>query len=315
VNQKSKIAVVGSNMIDLISYLKRTPARGETVYGKEFQQGFGGKGSNQAVMASLLGAEISMVTAVGDDVYGDNWLEHYQEEGIQTDFVKVVKDTHSGVAAIWVEPEGDNRIVISPGANEDVSVEYVETSFNKMTQPDVVLSQLENPQASILAGFKKGKGMGATTILNPAPAESLLDEILRYTDWLVPNETELAFLAKEMYDLTSENPNKMIKEFAELSQTNLVVTIGDKGALLYMTEEEMKVERIPTSSVTVKDTTGAGDAFCGAFAYGISNDFKPKKAIALANVLASDSVQRNGTQVSYPRGEALEKLVEQVFSS
>jgi len=313
VDKKAHITVVGSNMIDLTSFLKRMPVQGETVYGKEFHQGFGGKGSNQAVMASLLGAEISMVTAVGDDVYGEDWLNHYQEEGIQTDFVKVVEETHSGVAAIWVEPEGDNRIVISPGANDDVSVEHVEESFKNMNTPDVVLSQLENPQESILAGFKKGKEVGATTILNPAPAEPLLEEMLAYTDWLLPNETELAFLAREMYGITSEEPNEIIKEFAELSHTNLVVTIGDKGALLYLTDEDMTVETIPTTSVTVKDTTGAGDAFSGAFAYGIANDFQPKEAIALANVLASDSVQRNGTQMSYPRGEDLENLVEQVL--
>jgi len=315
VENKAHITVVGSNMIDLTSFLKRMPTQGETVYGKEFHQGFGGKGSNQAIMASLLGAEISMVTAVGDDEYGENWLDHYQKEGIQTNFVKVVEGIHSGVAAIWVDPEGGNRIVISPGANDDVSVDHVEESFQHMSTPDVVLSQLENPQESILAGFKKGKDAGATTILNPAPAEPLLEEMLAYTDWLLPNETELAFLAKEMYGITSEAPNEIIKEFSELSDTNLVVTIGDKGALLYLPDEEMKVETIPTTSVTVKDTTGAGDAFCGAFAYGISNGFEPKEAIALANALASDSVQRNGTQRSYPRGEDLKKLVEPVLPS
>lgn len=300
-------------MIDLTSFLNRFPQKGETVYGKEFQQGFGGKGSNQAIMASLLGAEVSMVTALGDDENGKNYLKQYKKEGIDTDYIKVVEGNHSGVAAIWVEADGDNRIVISPGANEDLNPEYIQEVFDKLASTSIVLSQLENPQESILEGFKRGKDIGATTILNPAPAEILLEEILQYTDWLLPNETELAFLAKEMYGLTTAEPMKLIKEFADLSNTNMVVTIGKEGALYYKPQKNMEVEKIDTVAVEVKDTTGAGDAFCGSFAYGLSTGLDPRKAIKLANIVASDSVQRIGTQTSYARGEALKQLVQQVL--
>lgn len=312
-SKQVKITVVGSNMIDLTTFLRKFPQKGETIFGKEFQQGFGGKGSNQAIMASLLGAEVTMVTAVGKDSYGQEWLDHYQEEGIATDFVKVVADSHSGVAAIWVEPDGDNRIVISSGANDELSVDHVKETFEQLPPQDIVLSQLENPQESILEGFKRGKKMGATTILNPAPAEPLLDEILEYTDWLLPNETELAFLAKEMYGLTAEDPIELLKEFATLANTNMVVTIGPAGALLYMPNENRPVVRVETIAVKVKDTTGAGDAFCGSFAYGLASGWEPEAAIKLANVLASDSVQKIGTQRAYARDEHLQHLIKQTF--
>lgn len=311
-SKEGKVTVVGSNMIDLVAYLDRTPEKGETVFGQGFQQGFGGKGSNQAVMASLLGAEVAMVTAVGDDVYGEEWLEQYKKEGILADAVKVVEGENSGVASIWVESDGDNRIVIAPGANDKLTPEFVNASFKKIPKPDVVLSQLENPQESILEGFKLGKELNAITILNPAPAEPLLEEILTYTDWLVPNEMELAYLAKEMYGIESANPVDLIQAFSEKTNTNIAVTVGAKGALVYMPEEKTQVINVPTIDVEVKDTTGAGDAFCGTFAYGLATGLEPEKAIELANIVASDSVQRNGTQASYARGEALNELMNQI---
>lgn len=310
---KGKITIVGSNMIDLVSYLNRTPEKGETVFGREFQQGFGGKGSNQAVMAALLGADVSMITAVGDDAYGKEWLTHYKEEYIHTEAVQVIPESNSGVAAIWVEADGDNRIVIAPGANEKITAEMVADSFKKLPEPAVVLSQLENPQSAILEGFKQAKEIGAVTILNPAPAEKLHNDMLTYTDWLIPNETELALLAKEMFQLEEKDISELIRQFAEKTQTNIVMTAGEKGAYLYMPKENSSIEIIPTIKVEAKDTTGAGDAFCGTFAYGLANNLDVRKAIELANVLASDSVQKNGTQTSYARGEELQRLVREVL--
>lgn len=310
---KGKITIVGSNMIDLVSYLNRTPEKGETVFGRAFQQGFGGKGSNQAVMAALLGADVSMITAVGDDAYGKEWLTHYKEEYIHTEAVQVIPESNSGVAAIWVEADGDNRIVIAPGANEKLTAEMVADSFKKLPEPAVVLSQLENPQSAILEGFKQAKEIGAVTILNPAPAEKLHNDMLTYTDWLIPNETELALLAKEMFQLEEEDISELIRQFAEKTQTNIVMTAGEKGAYLYMPKENSSIEIIPTIKVEAKDTTGAGDAFCGTFAYGLANNLDVRKVIELANVVASDSVQKNGTQTSYARGEELQRLVREVL--
>lgn len=307
--KQGNLTIVGSNMIDLTSFLNRFPKKGETVYGRDFQQGFGGKGSNQGVVASLLGANVSMVTAVGDDAYGREWLSHYQNENINTDFVKVIENMNSGTAAIWVEEDGDNRIVITPGANEALSAELVKEAFVKLPPANVVLSQLENPQSAILEGFKRGKEMGAVTLLNPAPADILKEDILEYTDWLLPNETEFAFLAEEAYDLPLDQFVLAIETFANETNTNLVVTIGKKGALLYRPHIDQEVQHLKTTKVTVKDSTGAGDAFCGTFAYGLSVGMDPKSAIELANAIASDSVQKLGTQTSYARGKELERIV------
>jgi ribokinase len=311
--KESKIAIVGSNMIDLTMYLNRFPEKGETLFGRGFEQGFGGKGSNQATMASFLGSEVSMITCIGNDVYGDEWLERYEELDINTKYVQVLDTNHSGVASIWVEEDGDNRIILSSGANDDLSTEHVNNAFDNLPDQDVVLSQLENPQEAILTGFKRGKETGATTILNPAPADVLIEGLLDYTDWLVPNETEFALIAEEMFNISTDNFEAAIKEFADQTNTNIVVTMGQKGALLYMPERDMDVTNIETVSVEVKDTTGAGDAFCGTFAYGLSIDLEPEDAVKLANNLASDSVQRNGTSKSYAKGEALDEIVRSVL--
>ena len=311
--KQGNLTIVGSNMIDLTSFLNRFPRKGETVYGRDFQQGFGGKGSNQGVIASLLGANVSMVTTVGDDAYGKEWFSHYQKEKINTDFVKVIKNTNSGTAAIWVEEDGDNRIVITPGANEAMDAEFVNQAFNTLPPADVVLSQLENPQKAILEGFKRGKEAGAITLLNPAPADILLDEMLMYTDWLLPNETEFAFLIEEKHDLPMDQFIVAIREFATQTNTNLVVTVGEKGALLYRPKIDKEVQHITTTKVAVKDSTGAGDAFCGTFAYGLAIGLDPIVAIELANTIASDSVQKLGTQTSYARGKDLESIVSETL--
>lgn len=308
-----RIIVVGSNNIDLTTYLGRTPGKGETVIGRNFQQGFGGKGSNQAVMAKLLGAEVSIITAVGDDIYGEQWLSHYKQEGIRTDHVKVIENESSGVAAIWVEEDGDNRIVIVPGANNHVTPELVEEAFAELPKPNVVLSQLENPQDAILTGFKKGKESDAITILNPAPAAKLIDGLLDYTDWLVPNEHELAYLAKTMLNIENDDIIELIKTFAKETTTNILVTVGDKGSYFYMPDSMKEVQNVPTKEVNVVDTTGAGDAFCGSFAFGLANGLQLEQSVALANIVASDSVQRNGTQASYARNEQLKDLIKDIL--
>src|SRR5690625_1183840 len=140
-------------------------------------------------MASLLGANVSMVTCVGADVYGENWLQHYKKEGINTDYVKVIEDMPSGVAAIWVEADGDNRIVINPGANNALDGEHVKEDFQGVPKPNVVLSQLENLQAAIVEGFKQGQSKGTLIVLNPATANILNDEMLFNTEWLLPIDT------------------------------------------------------------------------------------------------------------------------------
>ena len=311
--QHPNITVVGSNMVDLLSYLERFPQRGETVFGRGFAQGFGGKGANQAIMSAILGAKVSMVTCVGDDIFGPKWFEEFEKNSVNTSFVKTIPGNYSGVAAIWVEPSSDNRIVLGAGANENVSPELVDEAFDQLPRPDAIISQLEIPQPTILRGFQRAKAVGATTILNPGPAAPVLKEILDLTDWLIPNETEFALIANEMAGIDPANLHQAVRQFGDYTGVNLVVTLGENGALLYMAGSGQEVLAMPAPIVNAKDTTGAGDAFCGAFSYGIAAGLEPIKAIELANVLASDSVTRSGTQISYARNERLSELLKQVL--
>lgn len=307
--REPRITVVGSNMVDLISYLGRFPDRGETVFGTGWHQGYGGKGANQAVMAAILGADVRPVMCVGDDVFGPEWMRHFESFGIDTSCVHQVPGNHSGVAAVWVEPSGDNRIVLGAGANENLSVEQVADDFASLPQPDLVLSQLEVAQEPILRGFQLAKDVGATTVLNPGPAAPIRSEVIAITDWLIPNETEFELLAREMYGIAvGDDMETAIRHFGDRTVTSLVVTLGEAGAMLYQPgEPEAKILAPPT--VEAKDTTGAGDAFVGAFSWAIAAGRESIEAIELANVLASDSVTRPGTAVSYPRGQRLVDLL------
>ncbi|MGC5616409.1 ribokinase [Georgenia sp. Z1491] len=302
-----RIMIVSSTMTDLVSYLDRMPDRGETVFGKDFAQGFGGKGANQAVMAALLGAQVTMVCAVGTDSFGRDTIENFRSSGIGTDFIVEVDDTHSGLAMILVDPDGDNRIVLAPGANELLTPDHVDAAFDGSPAPDLVLSQLEVPQETICRGFERARRSGATTVLNPAPAAPVDPELLRVTDWVVPNETELAILLEAETGRTVGDLEADALTFADRIDASLVVTLGERGALLV---RDGVAERFEAPAVRAVDTTGAGDAFCGGFAYALAGGASPADAIRLGTTLASDSVTRRGTQASYARGEGLDRLLE-----
>jgi len=301
------IVCVGSTMIDLISYLDRMPQQGETVFGADFAQGFGGKGANQAVMAALLGAEVSMVNTVGSDSFGRDTIANFQSFGIDTEFIEQVDGTHSGVANILVEKDGSNRIVLGAGANSLMTQAQVDRAFAAHPTPDVVLSQLEVPQPIIRRAFDHAKSSRAITVLNPGPAAAVDPEILASTDWLIPNESEFAVLYESVY---GRSPGDYAADAAALAQqldVRLVITVGAAGANYI--REDGRVERFEAPAVQAVDTTGAGDAFCGSFAYAIAAGWGAEEAISLAVAVSSDSVARRGTQTSYPRGDDLAVLI------
>ena len=305
-DNRHDMIVVGSSMVDLISYLGKFPAAGETVFGRSFSMGFGGKGANQAVMAALLGARVSMVNCLATDVFGNLTIENFESFGIDVSCVEQIEDTYSGAAAIWVDRDGENRIVLGTGANESVSPEIVDKAFHTLPKPKVVLCQFEIPQPSIVRAFERAREIGATTILNPAPGAPLDPQIPELTDWLIPNETEFAIiadLAKETKD--TKELSSIVERTANEMETNVVVTLGERGALLYEPSAGRAARNIPAPSVDATDTTGAGDAFAGAFAYAVSQKAEPTSAVRFACAIAAASVTRPGTQVSYPRGEAL----------
>lgn len=296
------VVVIGSTMIDMIAYADRLPEAGETVHGRSFALGFGGKGANQAVMCRRLGATVLMVNCLGDDVFADMTLDNFAAQGIDVTFVRRVAGVSSGVAPIWVEPDGTNRIIVVAGANGRVSADHAREAVLAAPNVDVVLGQLEVPQEATAAGFAAARERGAGTVLNPAPAAELDADLLAVTDWVVPNGTEFAHFARVAgvgYD--GDPPDQALSAVAAELGVRLVVTLGAHGAALVSPGGE--VLRFPPPEVEVVDTTGAGDAFVGALAYALAIGISEADAVRLGCACASASVTRRGTQTSLPSAD------------
>ena len=286
---KPKICVVGSANIDQVSYVKRTPNDGETVFGDSYQMGFGGKGANQAVMAGILGAEVYVITCLGSDVYRDMTIENFKNNDVITDYIQTV-DGSSGVAPIWVDESGQNRIIVIPGANDLIDSSLAIEALEKIGKPDVLVGQFEIPMNVNEQVFSYAYKNGVETVLNPAPANKPSDILLQNTSWFIPNEIEF----EEIYgDIFNEN-NLLL--FAKNVDTNVVVTLGEKGCA-YIENNSVKI--IKADSVKAIDTTGAGDAFVGAFSFALASKLDIEECLKLALKKATDSVTKKGTQSSY----------------
>ena len=286
---KPKICVVGSANIDQVSYVKRTPNDGETVFGESYQMGFGGKGANQAVMAGILGAEVYVIACLGSDVYRDMTIENFKNNDVITDYIQTV-DGSSGVAPIWVDESGQNRIIVIPGANDLIDGSLAIKALEKIGKPDVLVGQFEIPMNVNEQVFSYAYKNGVETVLNPAPANKPSEVLLQNTSWFIPNEIEF----EEIYgDVFNEN-NLLL--FAKNVDTNVVVTLGEKGCAYI---KNNSVEIMNTNSVKAIDTTGAGDAFVGAFSFALASKLDIEECLKLALKKATDSVTKKGTQSSY----------------
>jgi ribokinase len=291
------LTVVGSTMIDQITYAARMPERGETVVGDRFAQGFGGKGANQAVMARLMGAHVAMVNALGDDAYGEETLANFARYGIDTTHIRRVPGS-SGVATIWVEPDGSNRIIVVPGANGGLLPEHAAAAVAGQERVDAVIGQFEIAQAVTTAGFRAARDRGALTILNPAPGAAIAPELAAVADWIIPNETEFAIIARAAGLPDDVEDRGVLARVAAALGARLLVTLGERGAALVGPDGAVRV--VPTPRVDAVDTTGAGDAFVGAFAFGIASGWDEVDAVRLGCAIAAESVRRPGTQASFP---------------
>ena len=295
---KAVIAVVGSAMIDLTAYATVIPAPGQTLEGDLFTTGFGGKGANQAVIAAHCGAEVHFVGKLGRDLFGDSIAENFKKLGIDSEYVER-SDTPNGVAHIWVDANGENRIIIIPGANHEIESKKAIEAIESIAGLAVVVAQCEIKQEVTLAAFSAAKKRGCVTILNPAPYQPLSEELLAVTDWIIPNETEFKELLGQ--DPTSDEGLKKFRP-----GKNSIVTLGSEGAVLITSDGNLT--RMSAPKVNAVDTTGAGDAFVGVFAFGLASGKNPEDAMKLGVKVASMSVTRKGAQSSYPSQAEIETL-------
>lgn len=305
-NERPHIVVVGSVMADMTVWLERVPEAGETLVGRSFLLGFGGKGANQAAMAALMGARVSMVACVGGDSFGSDAIANLRSLGIDTHGVSVLGEAATGVAPIWVDGNGQNRIVIVPGANSLMSTDHLDGALDAAGPADVVICQLEIPLACVRRALERGREQGAVTILNPAPFLDEASDLLALADWVVPNEIEFDALRRILLGadaLAPGSPEESLPQIAATLGASVLVTHGEHGALLCRPGED-GVQKIPAPIVSVVDTSGAGDAFVGAFARALASGETPLAAAQSAVRCASLTVGLPGTQASFAQSAA-----------
>jgi ribokinase len=291
----SGIAVVGSNMVDMISYIDRMPAEGETLDARGFSIGCGGKGANQAVAAARLGARVLMVTRVGDDLFADNTIANFEANGIDTRHV-LRTAAPSGVAPIFVDPDSRNRILIVKGANALLTPEDIRRAESEIAESDLVILQLEIELAAVYETIALAAEHGIPVLLNPAPARADLDhQVLGRCEFVMPNESELAILTGLPVSSLAEI-RVAARQLLVTGPRQVIVTLGERGSLWANAEQELLVPAAPAAAV---DTTGAGDAFIGAFADTWTRTHDVSAALQRATRYAADSVTKRGTQSSY----------------
>ncbi len=298
--EKPRIAVIGSNMIDLITTVDRMPRMGETIEAPAFDLGFGGKGANQAVAAARLGAEVLMVTKVGDDLFGPGYIENFKKQGIDTRHVGVVAGASSGVAPIFVDKQANNSILIIKGANQSLSPADIDAAAADIRRCGIIILQLEVPLETVYYAIKFGAENGIPVLLNPAPAAHLDYEAIKTLAFLVPNETELETITECPVGNLDE-ARAAAGKLLDRGVGNVLVTLGAKGSLWLSRDHGEFLA--PPHPVTPRDTTGAGDAFIGSFAYHLLKLGDVKEAMIMANRYAAASTMKPGTQKSFPTAE------------
>lgn len=305
-HQQPKITVVGACNIDLISYVPRLPLPGETLHGTRFQMGFGGKGANQAVMAAKLGADVTLITKLGRDVFGENTRQNFERLGISTRHVHFTDQASSGVAPIAVDAEGRNAIIIVTGANDLLTPAEIEAARPEIAASNVLVCQFEIPLELNLAALRLARSAGVTTIFNPAPARSDLPaEVYRLSDVFCPNETETQLLTG-MPVTTLAEAESAARALLARGTGAVILTLGARGSLVVTPQA---TQHVPAQVVKAVDSTGAGDAYVGSLAYFLSQGQPLLAAAQQAGAIATLSVQKPGTQTSFPsRAEALARL-------
>ena len=296
----TRIGVIGSNMVDLVTYVSRMPGAGETVEAPRFEMGAGGKGANQAVAAAKLGSDVLMVSCVGDDLFGRNTLRNFEALRIDARHVRTVAGLSSGVAPIFVEPSGENRILIVKGANDALAPDDIEAAADDLRGCGLILLQLEIPLETVYYAIAWAARNGVAVLLNPAPATRALSiGRLAGIEFFLPNQTELATLT----GLATDSPDAAehaARTLLDQGVGSVIVTLGADGALLVEKDATHVIAPVPVQAL---DTTGAGDAFIGAFAHHLAAGHDRLQALQQAARYAADAVTRPGTQKSFATAE------------
>ncbi|MGD0504599.1 MAG: ribokinase [Steroidobacteraceae bacterium] len=292
-----RIAVIGSANTDLTTFIDVFPRPGETVFGKTFEMGFGGKGANQAVASRLCGAQVLMIAKVGDDLFGRATLDNFTAFGIDTTYVQVVPDAPTGVAPILVEPDGQNRIIVVKGANDRLTPADIDAAAAHLRTVDTIILQFEIPLQTIYHAIRFARAQNIRCIVNPAPAIPVDLAELTGADLFIPNESEAEQLTGQ--------PVRSEADAAACAATLLargfrrvVITLGARGSLV---ADATGHTHIPAFPITCLDTTGAGDAFIGSLAAFLAEGIHEQEALSRANLYAALSTTRVGTQKSFPR--------------
>lgn len=293
------IAVVGSANVDLSTFTDEFPRPGETIFGREFHLGFGGKGANQAVAARLCGAEVSMVARVGDDLFGPATIQNFAARGIDTTHVLRTPGVSSGVAPIFVDSAGQNRILVVKGANDKLSPDDVDAASGILSRADFVVLQLEVPIETVYHTLRFGRAHGVRTILNPAPGQALDMREISNADYVIPNESEAEALGG-MPLANFEDARGCAEHLLQKGLRRVIITLGANGALCASSDG---IHHVPPFAVRAIDTTGAGDAFIGSLAYFLASGRDELEAIARANLYAALSTLQVGTQKSFATRE------------
>jgi len=301
----NQIVVIGSSNTDMIVKMPRIPQPGETILGGKFSTAAGGKGANQAVAAARAGGNVTFVACLGRDMFGDQALQGFQQDGIQVEHVVKDADAPSGVALIFVDEKGENSIAVASGANANLSAEDIQNAADTIASADMVLMQLEIPLATVQAAARIAADNHAKVILNPAPAQALPDELLQQVTLLTPNETEAELLTGIKVE-TETQAAEAARALQAKGVETVIITLGPRGAYVLSSDYE---GLIPSFKVKAVDSTAAGDVFNGVLAVSLAEGLPIPDAVRLANAAAALSVTKLGAQPSAPTRQEIENFL------
>lgn len=293
--RRPRIAVVGSANIDLTTFAQQFPKPGETIFGEKFDLGFGGKGANQAVAAKLCGADVLMVARVGSDLFGPATIENFRNLGIDTTHVRRLEGVSSGVAPIFVEPSGQNRIIVVKGANDKLQPADVEAAADSLRNVDCIVLQFEIPLETVYYTIGFARKHEIRCILNPAPGQAIDFSKVANLDYLVPNESEAETITGMALN-NLEDAKNCAQKLLSSGMRRVIITLGKNGSLLAGADG---LEHVPAFPMATLDSTGAGDAFIGSFAVFLAEGLRESEAVRRANLYAGLSTTSLGTQKSF----------------